>query len=67
MNSYLSCLPQIILVDDDDDDAVSPTDAGYFDGSLDDLGAAYRRSDVQRHYYQRLERFCGALETLMLG
>jgi len=41
-NLALSGVGRIILVDNDD--AASPTDAGYFDGALDDLGAAYRRS-----------------------
>ena len=46
-NLALSGVGRIVLVDDDDDDdAATPTDAGYFDGSLDDLGAAYRRSAV---------------------
>eukprot|EP00577_Skeletonema_sp_RCC1716_P004352 CAMPEP_0113411772 /NCGR_PEP_ID=MMETSP0013_2-20120614/22462_1 /TAXON_ID=2843 ORGANISM="Skeletonema costatum, Strain 1716" /NCGR_SAMPLE_ID=MMETSP0013_2 /ASSEMBLY_ACC=CAM_ASM_000158 /LENGTH=1402 /DNA_ID=CAMNT_0000298185 /DNA_START=1399 /DNA_END=5607 /DNA_ORIENTATION=- /assembly_acc=CAM_ASM_000158 len=43
-NLALSGVGRIILVDDDNDDAATPTDAGYFDGALDDLGAAYRRS-----------------------
>ena len=42
-NLALSGVGRIILVDDDNDDAATPTDAGYFDGALDDLGAAYRR------------------------
>jgi ubiquitin-activating enzyme E1 len=42
-NLALSGVGRIILVDDDDDDA-TPTDVGYFDGTLDDLGAAYRRA-----------------------
>lgn len=41
-NLALSGVGRIILVDDDDNSA--PTDMGYFDGTLDDLGAAYRRA-----------------------
>ncbi|KAL7445941.1 hypothetical protein ACHAXM_011760 [Skeletonema potamos] len=42
-NLALSGVGRIILVDDDDA-AATPTDVGYFDGTLDDLGAAYRRA-----------------------
>lgn len=42
-NLALSGVGRIILVDDDDI-ATTPTDEGYFDGALDDLGAAYRRA-----------------------
>jgi hypothetical protein len=40
-NLALSGVGRIVLVYDDDD---TPVDIGYFDGSLDDLGAAYRRA-----------------------
>ena len=40
-NLALSGVGRIILVDDD---AATPIDVGYFDGALDDLGAAYLRS-----------------------
>jgi ubiquitin-activating enzyme E1 len=49
-NLALSGVGRIVLVggegeDDDDDDDENPVvDVGYFDGSLDDLGAAYRRA-----------------------
>ena len=35
----LSGIGRIVLEDDDDND--TPVDIGYFDGSLDDIGAAY--------------------------
>jgi len=47
-NLALSGVGRIVLVDedddDDDDDDDDHVDVGYFDGSLDDLGAAYRRA-----------------------
>jgi len=45
-NLALSGVGRIVLVRDDDDDDVGGDsyDSGYFDGSLDDLGAAYHRS-----------------------
>lgn len=42
-NLALSGVGSIILVRDDDDDATS-VESNYFDGSLDDLGAAYGRA-----------------------
>lgn len=44
-NLALSGVGRIVLARDDDDDATTEgTSPGYFDGSLDDLGAAYRRA-----------------------
>jgi len=49
-NLALSGVGRIILVQDDNDNDISATenknynDIGYFDGSLDDLGAAYHRA-----------------------
>ena len=41
----LSGVGRIVLVGEDDDDGdYDHVDVGYFDGSLDDLGAAYRRA-----------------------
>ena len=48
-NLALSGVGRIILVQDDDNDddtssSISTDSSGYFDGSLDDLGAAYHRA-----------------------
>jgi len=44
-NLALSGVGRIVLVRDDDaESSIATHDAGYFDGSLDDLGAAYHRA-----------------------
>ncbi len=47
-NLALSGVGRIILVqNDNNDEEVDSIDAGYFDGSLDDLGAAYHRAALE--------------------